>query len=164
MYLERFRELVVGGSELLPITESFTKSNRRNVESELRNGLTEAIDGSTRLEDDQKETLKASLGTNPLKMREVLRKSFKDSLLELYGRAELSVNRAVLGNFIHERDNVILGNWDPSREGTRRIYYWSEYGLNLLERLIFRFFGYQGQYWDRVMETAVYFEHRDPNW
>jgi hypothetical protein len=80
----------------------------------------------------------------------VLRKSFKDSLLELYDRADLSVDRSVLSGFIRERDNIIHGTWDASRDASIQTYYWAEYGLNLLERLMLRFFGYEGQYWDRV--------------
>ena len=64
IYLERLRELVVGGSELLPITETFTKSKRRKVESELRAGLRDVIDRSTKLDEDQKKTLQQSLQSN----------------------------------------------------------------------------------------------------
>jgi hypothetical protein len=94
----------------------------------------------------------------------VLRKSFKDSLLELYDRADLSVDRSVLSGFIRERDNIIHGTWDASRDASIQTYYWAEYGLNLLERLMLRFFGYEGQYWDRVTKSFQRFEHRDPTW
>src|SRR5829696_6264665 len=164
IYLERLRELVVGGSELLPVTEVFTKSKRNKVESELRAGLRDVIDRSTKLDADQKETLKQSLESNSGKIRDVMRKSFKDSLLELYNRADLSVDRSLLSGFIRERDNIIHGTWDASRDNSMKTYYWAEYGLNLLERLILRFFWYEGQYWDRVTGNIEYFEHREPNW
>jgi hypothetical protein len=164
IYLERLRELVVGGSELLPITETFTKSKRQKVESELRAGLRAVIDRSTKLDEDQKETLKQSLEYNSGKIRDVLRKSFKDSLLELYDRADLSVNRSVLSDFIRERDNIIHGTWDASRDNSMKTIYWAKYGLNLLERLMLRFFGYEGYYWDRVTGRIEHFEHREPNW
>jgi hypothetical protein len=164
IYLERLRELVVGDSDLLPVTEAFTKSKRKKVESELRAGLREVIDRSTKLDEDQKETLKQSLESNSGKIRDVLRKSFKDSLLELYDRADLSVDRSVLSGFIRERDNIIHGTWDASRDASIQTYYWAEYGLNLLERLMLRSFGYEGQYWDRVTKSFQRFEHRDPTW
>jgi hypothetical protein len=164
IYLERLRELVVGGSELLPITEAFTKSKRRKVEDELRHGLRDVIDHSTKLDEDQKKMLRQSLTSNPGKIRDVLRKSFKDSLLELYDRADLSVDGSVLNAFIRERDSIIHGNWDASLGGSMQTHYWAEYGLNLLERLMLRFFGYEGQYWDRVTRGKVHFEHREPNW
>jgi hypothetical protein len=164
IYLERLRELVVGGSELLPVTETFTKSKRTKVESELRAGLREVIDRSTQLDEDQKETLKQSLASNSSKIRDVLRKSFKDSLLELYDRADLSVDHAALRGFIRERDNIIHGTLDASRDSSMRTYFWAAYGLNLLERLMLRFFGYEGQYWNRVTESLEHFEHREPNW
>ena len=132
IYIERLRELMVGGSELLPVSEAFTESKQRNVERELRRGLREAIDSSTRLNEDQKNALKQSLESNPGKIRDVLRKSLKDSLLELYERAGLSVESSVLGNFIRERDNIIHGNWDANLYGSMQTYYWAEYGLNLL--------------------------------
>ena len=114
IYLERLRELVVGDSDLLPVTEAFTKSKRKKVESELRAGLREVIDCSTKLDEDQKETLKQSLESNSGKIRDVLRKSFKDSLLELYDRADLSVDRSVLSGFIRERDtNVTTSSTAP---------------------------------------------------
>jgi len=164
IYLERLRELVVGGSELLPVTDAFAKSKRKRVESELRAGLREIIDRNTKLDGDQKETLKQSLEYNPGKIRDVLRKSFKDSLLELYDRAGLSVNENDLRSFIHERDNIIHGTWDASLDRSMQTYHWAEYGLNLLERLMLRFFGYEGQYWDRVTRSIERFEHREPNW
>jgi hypothetical protein len=164
IYLERLRELVVGGSELLPVTKVFTKSKRNKVESELRAGLRDVIDRSTKLDADQKETLKQSLESNSGNIRDVMRKSFKDSLLELYDRADLSVERSLLSGFIRERDNIIHGTWDASRDNSMRTYYWAEYGLNLLERLMLRFFGYEGYYWDRVTGSIEHFEHREPNW
>jgi hypothetical protein len=164
IYLERLRELVVGGSELLPVTETFTKSQLRKVESELRGGLRETIDSSTKLDEDQKEKLKQSLASNPGKIRDMLRKTFKDSLLELYDRAALSVDSSVLNDFIRERDSIIHGVWDASLEGSMQTNYWAEYGLNLLERLVLRFFRYEGLYWDRVTEDIQHFEHREPTW
>jgi hypothetical protein len=164
IYLERLRELVVGRSELLPVTMVFTKSKRNKVESELRAGLRDVIDRSTKLDANQKETLKQSLESNSGKIRDVMRKSFKDSLLELYDRADLSVDRSLLSGFIRERDNIIHGTWDASRDNSMKTYYWAEYDLNLLEWLILRFFWYEGQYWDRVTGNIEHFEHREPNW
>jgi hypothetical protein len=164
VYLERLRELVVGGSELLPVTSTFTNSQRERVESELRAGLREVIDRSSKLDEDQKKTLQESLKSNSGKIRDVLRKSFKDSLLELYDRADLSVDRSELSGFIKERDNIIHGTWDASPDASIRTYYWARYGLNLLERLMLRFFGYDGRYWDRVTDSIEHFEHREPNW
>jgi hypothetical protein len=164
IYLERLRELVVGGSELLPVTETFTKSQLQKVESELRGGLREAIDSSTKLDEDQKKKLKQSLASNPGKIRDMLRKSFKDSLLELYDRAGLFVDSSVLNDFIRQRDSIIHGIWDASLEGSMQTSYWAEYGLSLLERLVLRFFRYEGLYWDRVTEDIQHFEHREPTW
>ncbi len=45
-----------------------------------------------------------------------------------------------------------------------RAHYLAEYGTNLLEKLILRFFRYDGPYYDRTTGRIEPFEHQDPNW
>jgi hypothetical protein len=61
----------------------------------------------------------------------MLSKSLKDSLLELYDRAGLHVDSSVLRDFIRERDRIIHGNWDASRDDAMQTYGWAEYDLSL---------------------------------
>ncbi len=164
MYLERFRELVVGTSKLLTAPGTFSRSKQDNVASDLREALRNAIDGNTRLDDSQKEILKRSLSRNPGKVQDLFRRSFKESLLELYEKASLEVDEGDLRDFIRQRDLVTHGSWDPSREGTMETYRWAEYGTNLIERLVLRFFGYEGNYYDRTTGKPEYFAHREASW
>ena len=85
-------------------------------------------------------------------------------MLELYRRAGLEVDEADLKEFIRERDLTIHGGWDASRQGGMDSYRWSEYGINLIERLVLRFFIYEGDYYARTTAKIEYFAHRDPNW
>ncbi len=66
--------------------------------------------------------------------------------------------------FINERNSVIHGYWDSSVEGTMRTDRWAEYGTNLLEKLILRFFRYEGTYYDRISHDTERFEHEEPDW
>ena len=45
-----------------------------------------------------------------------------------------------------------------------RAYQVTEYGTNLLEKLILRLFRYEGPYLDRTTGEQVPFEHQDPDW
>lgn len=164
MYLERFRELVVGSSELLPVGPSFSKSKRDRVASNLRKSLRAAIDENSNLDDDQKAALKTSLAENPAKIQDLFRRSFRESLLELYDRAGLEVDEAELKEFVQERDRTIHGGWDASRAGGMKSHHWSEYGINLIERLVLRFFAYEGEYYNRTTAEVEHFAHRDPDW
>jgi hypothetical protein len=164
MYLERFREQVLGSSELFPVTESFNPSRRRKVEGKLRATLKEAINSIEQLDDNQKDTLQESLKANPGKVRDLFRQTFKESLLELYKRADLKVDRETLKQFIDERDKIIHGTWPSDRKGEINTYFCAQYGLNLLEKLILRFFSYEGEYYDRVSCKQEWFSKGNPIW
>lgn len=164
MYLERFREHVVGSSELLPLGPSFTKNKRKNVAGELREALKSAIAGSGRLNNDHKELLARSLDDNPGKVLDLFRKSFRDSLLELHAMADLPVDEEELKRYIDERDTVLHGSWRADREGTLKSYWLARYGLAVLEKLVLRRFGYEGRYYDREMESIEILPRGDPSW
>lgn len=150
MYLERFRETFVGGSELL----EGSGSKKNKVARELRQALRRAIDSSERLNDSEKNTLCESLRKNPGKVNDLFRKSFRESLLELYGMLGLNIDEEQLARFIRERDVVLHGSWDSGREGTLGTYRLAQYGLHLLEVLLLRLFEYEGEYHNRVTQTA----------
>jgi hypothetical protein len=164
MYLERFREHVVGSSELLPLGPDFTKNKRRNVANELRAALKRAIADSGRLEEDQKEVLTRSLDDNPGKVLDLFRKSFRDSLLELHTKADLPVDEGELKRYIDERDAVLHGSWKANREGTLKTYWLARYGLAILEKLILRRFGYEGRYYDREKQAIEILPRGAPSW
>jgi hypothetical protein len=88
VYLERFKELFVGSSELL----GGSKTSKENVVKEMAEALIEAINYSSRLNPTEKKLLSNSLDTNRGKIRDLLRKTFRESLLELYARADLEVD------------------------------------------------------------------------
>jgi hypothetical protein len=84
--------------------------------------------------------------------------------MELYSRARLPVDQEELRTFIGYRNEVVHGYWDPGPEGAMRAHRLADYGTNLLEKLILRFFGYDGPYYDRTTGGIAQFEHRDPYW
>lgn len=164
MFLERFRELVLGSSELLPTSEGFSPSKRKRVASEMRRALKEAIASSRHLNEAQKEELRRSLEANPGKVQDLFRKTFKESLLELYARADLEVDEDEVKEYITERDAVLHGSWVSDVEGGIRTFFLAEYGLGLLERLVLRFFGYEGLFYDRVQGNDGHLAKGEPTW
>ena len=164
MYLERFRELVIGSSELLPVGPDFTRTKKDNVASDIRKTLRTAIEGNSRLDENQKTALIASLAKNPGKIQDLFRRSFKESLLELYEKAGLEVDEGELKAFIGERDRTIHGGWDASRPGGMESYRWAQYGINLIERLVLRFLAYEGDYYNRTTGEIEHFAHQEPDW
>jgi hypothetical protein len=160
VYLERFRELFVGSSELL----GGSKTRRENVAKEMAKALKEAINNSSRLNPAEKELLSNSLDTNRGKIRDLLRKTFKESLLELYDRADLEVDEGNLSEFIAERNKVIHGTYDASAEGAWKTDRLARYGLNLLEKLLLRLLQYEGEYYDRANDEAVWLPEGHPSW
>jgi hypothetical protein len=85
VYLERFRELFVSSSELL----EGSNGKKDRVARDIAKALKEAIDSSSRLGPDEKKRLSDSLDTNRGKISDLFRKTFRESLLELYERADL---------------------------------------------------------------------------
>jgi len=159
VYLERFRELFVGSSELL----GGSKTRRENVAKEMAKALKEAINYSSRLNPDEKKLLSNSLDTNRGKISDLLRKTFRESLLELYDRADLEVDEEKLGEFIAERNKVIHGTYDASAEGAWKNVRLARYGLNLLEKLLLRLLGYEGEYYDRANDETVWLPEGHPS-
>jgi hypothetical protein len=159
VYLERFRELFVGSSELL----EGSNTRKENVAKEMAEALKEAIDDSSRLDPDEKELLSNSLDTNRGKIKDLLRKTFRESLLELYDRADLEVDEGKLSEFITERNKVIHGTYDASAEGAWKNVRLARYGLNLLEKLLLRLLGYEGEYYDRANDETVWLPEGHPS-
>ncbi len=164
MFLERFRELVVGSSELLQTTDTFGNNKRRNAVKELREDLKEAITSNNHLDDAQKEVLRQSLKANPGKVQDLFRKTFKDSLLDLYAKADLEVDECQLKEYIKHRNFVLHGTWDSDVKGGTDTFLVAEYGLELLERLVVRFFGYEGPFYERTRGADGYLAKGEPNW
>ena len=159
VYLERFRELFVGSSELL--RES--KTRRENVAKEMTEALKETINSSSRLEPAEKDLLSNSIDTNRGKVKDLLRKTFRESLLELYDRADLEVDEGELGEFIAERNRVIHGTYDASAEGAWKTDRLARYGLSLLEKLLLRLLRYEGEYYDRANGERVWLPEGHPS-
>jgi hypothetical protein len=159
VYLERFRELFVGSSELL----GGSKTRKENVAKEMAEALKEAINSSSRVNPTEKKLLSNSLDTNRGKIRDLLRKTFKESLLELYDRADLEVDEEKLSEFVAERNKVIHGTYDASAEGAWKTDRLARYGLNLLEKLLLRLLQYEGEYYDRANDKTVWLPEGHPS-
>ena len=159
VYLERSRELFVSSSELL----EGSNSKKDRVARDIAKALKEAIDSSSRLGPDEKKRLSDSLDTNRGKISDLFRKTFRESLLELYERADLEVDEEKLGEFIAERNKVIHGNYDASAEGAWKNIRLARYGLNLLEKLMLRLLQYEGEYYDRANDETVLLPEGHPS-
>jgi hypothetical protein len=133
-----------------------SKTKRDKVAKEMAEALKEAINSSSRLDPDEKKLLSNSLDTNRGKIRDLLRKTFRESLLELYDRADLEVDEGKLGEFITERNKVIHGTYDASAEGAWKNDRLARYGLNLLEKLLLRLLWYEGEYYDRANDETIW--------
>jgi hypothetical protein len=103
------------------------------------------------------------LDTNRGKVKDLLRKTFKESLLELYDRADLEVDEEKLSKFIAERNKVIHGTYDASAEGAWKNDRLARYGLNLLEKLLLRLLQYEGEYYDRANDETVWLPEGHPS-
>jgi hypothetical protein len=166
-YLERFRALVVDNrTPLEKVNAREKKLDEEELAAFLKGTLKNLLVFVPDLSDQDLADLSRAIDRiQGGKMHDLLRPSFASTLMELYGRVRLlPINQEVLRRFIQERNQVIHGRWNADREGAMATFWWSEYGLNLLERLILRFFGYEGPYWNRVKGSAEGFEHRDPKW
>lgn len=164
MFLERFRELVLGSSELLQTLANFSKNKRQKAVNDLRKDLKKSIASNRHLDDSQKDVLRQSLEANPVKVQDLFRKTFKDSLLELYVRADLEVDKGKLDEYIKHRNFVLHGTWDSDVKGGTDTFMIAEYGLELLERLVVRFFGYEGPFYERTRGADGYLARGEPNW
>lgn len=149
VYLERFRQRLLGDSEFLPAPESISKNKKSNVESDLRKALRSAVESSSRLEEEQKRTLLCSLRHNPNQIQALFRKSFRDSLVEVCEHLDIVIDQRTLSRWVQQRDEVTHGAWDSSRRGTLDTYWISRYGISLLEKFIMKSLGYKGKYFDR---------------
>jgi len=158
VYLERFREHFIGSSELLEGSEN----RRKNVAKEMTEALQKAIVSSNRLEPPEKDLLTDYLNKNRAKARDLLRKTFRDSLMELFYKADLEVDEKELGAFIAERNQVLHGYYDASAAGTWKTDRLARYGLNLLEKLILRLLWYEGYYYDRLHHDTVLLPKGNP--
>lgn len=166
MYLERFRELVLGNETVLEQVGAKDKGfDEEKVAKMLKDTLRNLIEFVGDLEIGDRNKLRRSIdGIGGGHASGLFRPSFQRQLMELYGRARLQVDRGQLRTFIDERNAVIHGYWDANPEGVMRAHYLAEYGTGLLEKLILRFFRYDGPYYDRTTGEIEFFEHRDPNW
>ena len=120
--LRRENPCPIEGSILTHAAVGGSKSRRQRIASELRQALREAIDSSKKLSDSEKDTLHESLRRNPGKVNDLFRKSFSESLLELYDMFNLDIDERELRKFINERDTVLHGAWNSGLEGTLRTH------------------------------------------
>ena len=166
MYLERFRELVLGNGTVLEQIGAKEKGfDEEKIARMRKDTLRNLVEFATGLEDAERSKLKRVInGIGGGHVSGLFRSSFQRQLMELYGRAHLDVDRDELKVFIDERNAVIHGYWDANPEGAMRAHRLAEYGTNLLEKLILRFFRYDGPYYDRTTGGIEPFEHQDPNW
>jgi hypothetical protein len=169
MYLERFRELVLSNETVLEQVDAknkgFDEDKVAKMLKDTLNNLVEFVEG---LDADARGRLRRVInGIGGGHISGLFRPSFQKQLMELYGRAQLTIDRDELTTFIAERNAVTHGYWDPSPEGAMRAHHLAEYGTNLLEKLILRFFRYEGPYYDRTSNkpnSIEQFDHQDPNW
>jgi hypothetical protein len=159
MYLERFRVSVFGNSSLIEIVN---QGENRVDENELarlvRETLVERIDDNEVLTPQEKEVLQEPiLKMGVLNIRGLFRKSFKNSIVELYAHFGLSVDKKRLQLFINERNSVVHGYWDSGREGTLETERQARFGLHLLEKLILKLFGHEGKYLNRMRNEYQHF-------
>jgi hypothetical protein len=166
MYLESFRDLVLGSSTVLEaVNKDQKKFDPTKIAKAIRNTLRNEIKGSERLSPEEELALVELVKKlGPGQVNNLFRKTFKESLLELYKRAQLEVDPVEIGRFITERDKVMHGSWDSGREGTLNTYRLAEYGLNLLEKLLLRLLGYEGKYHNRVNVSTEDFPAGKFNW
>ncbi|MDP9478157.1 MAG: hypothetical protein M3R38_21165 [Actinomycetota bacterium] len=167
MYLERFRELVLGNDTVLEQIDAKEKGfDEDKVAKMLRNVLNDLVGFVAGLDHDDRGKLRRAIdGIGGGHVSCLFRPSFQRSLMELYGRARLPLpDRDELKTFIDERNAVVHGYWNPSPENALPSHRLAEYGTNLLEKLILRFFRYDGPYYDRTIGEAAPFEHKDPGW
>ncbi len=167
MYLERFRELVLGNETVLEKIHAKEKGfDEDKVAKMLRNVLNDLVGFVAGLDHDDRGKLRRAIdGIGGGPVSGLFRPSFQRSLMELYGRARLPLpDRDELKTFIDERNAVVHGYWNPSPENALPSHRLAEYGTNLLEKLILRFFRYDGPYYDRTIGEATPFEHKDPGW
>ena len=166
MYLERFRELVLGNETVLEQVgakeKGFDEDKVAKMLKDTLNNLVEFVGGFDA--DDRAKVRRSINGIGGGHVSGLFRPSFQRQLEELYGRARLGVDRDELRTFIAERNAVVHGYWDPSPEGAMGAHRLAEYGTNLLEKLILRFFRYDGPYYDRTSGGIEPFEHQDPSW
>lgn len=152
MYLERFRDLVLGSSTALEeVNQDRKKIDANKIAKEVRSALRSVIENNEELSDDEIHNLVGLANkVGPGQVEGLFRKTFKKALLELYKRADLKVDQEELAKFIRERDRVLHGSWDSGRRGTLDSHRVAEYSLNLLEMLLLRLFEYEGKYYNRT--------------
>ncbi len=166
MYLERFRELVLGNETVLEQIGAKEKGfDEEKVAKMLKDMLNNLVEFAGGLDaDDRGKLRRVTNGIGGGHVSGLFRSSFQRQLEELYGRARLAVDRDKLRTFIRERNAVVHGYWDSNPAGAMDAHHLAEYGTNLLEKLILRFFRYDGPYYDRTTGGIMPFEHEDPNW
>jgi hypothetical protein len=164
MYLERFRELVLGNETVLEQVGAKEKGfDEDKVAKMLKDTLSNLVAFVEGLDADDRSKLRRAIdGIGGGHLSNLFRPSFQRQLMELYSRARLPVDQEELRTFIGYRNEVVHGYWDPSPEGAMRAHRLADYGTNLLEKLILRLFGYDGPYYDRTTGGIAQFEHRDP--
>ncbi|MBA3610172.1 MAG: hypothetical protein H0W54_01950 [Rubrobacter sp.] len=164
MYLERFRDLMLGSSTILEEVGQEKQIDVSKIAKSIRKLLRDSIENNENLSDDEKCQLESANRVGPGQVNGLFRKTVKEALLELYERVNLEVSPEELGRFIEERDKVIHGSWDSGLEGSLRTHRLAQYGLNLLEMLLLRLLGYQGEYRNRATASKEVFLFKDIDW
>ncbi len=162
MFLERFRVSVYGNSSITEVINQIEKKIDENeIATIVKTTLVNYIDESKKLTPEERTQLKEPIGRfGGMSARGLFRKSFKNSVVELYENFGLEIDKSKLQLFINERNSVIHGYWDSGREGTVETDRQARYGLNLLEKLILRLLEYEGRYLNRTNNQLEHFRGR----
>jgi hypothetical protein len=126
MYLERFRDLMLGSSTLLGEVDSDQKVDgeqkkvkvdkmAKRVRSVLRDVIQQNEDHSV---DEKHRLVEVTNEARAGHINGLFRKTCRESLLELYESTDLEVDPGELSRFTRERDKVVHSLWGSGLEGT----------------------------------------------
>ena len=76
----------------------------------------------------------------------------------------MEVDEGELKKYVDERNAVLHGTWVSDVEGGTNTFLVAEYGLGLLERIVLRFFGYEGLFYDRAQGNDRHLAKGKPDW
>jgi hypothetical protein len=126
MYLERFRDLMLGSSTLLEEVDGDQKIDgeqkkvqvdtmAKRVRGVLRDVIQQNEDHSV---DEEHRLVEATNEVRAGHINGLFHKTCTESLLELYEGADLEVDPGQLSRFTRERDKVVHSSWGSGLEET----------------------------------------------
>jgi hypothetical protein len=120
MYLEQFRDLMIGSSTLLEeVNEDEKKLDANKVAKKVRSVLRDAIKHSEDLSDDEKHQLvEAANKVGAGQVNNLFRKTFREALLELFERADLQADPEELSNFIRNAIGLYTAHGTADEKGS----------------------------------------------